>query len=319
MSLLFYPSSGRGKELLCRLLSRRFLADLMHKHYVINGAVEFHPATSKLRDLNKPEQVVVLNSPAGRCLLLLIERAGTIVTQQEFMDIVWQQRGMLVSPNTYYQNISILRKGLKRIGFTDDPIVTIPRIGLTLASDTQIQIHEMPCTSPAKAIDDVSEDNSSLLMTELVPEPHSAELHNPCDTDVMASTPLNIVRCSNQTASVVNDHRLWLLLITLLAAVLFAGMSIMSSQAARDDRYFDHYRLALTADGCRFFLSTDIQTNSDRDEALSYGKRFTASCKTYPWVYINRFSRLPRASVIRCDRAMTEPNRCISDYFIEER
>ena len=45
------------------------------------------------------------------------------------MDIVWQRRGMLVSPNTYYQNISILRKGLKKVGFETDPIVTIPRIG----------------------------------------------------------------------------------------------------------------------------------------------------------------------------------------------
>ena len=92
----------------------------MHKYYIINGIVEFHPAASTLRDLNNPEQVVVLNSPAGRCLLLLIERAGSIVTQQECMDIVWQRRGMMVSPNTYYQNISILRKGLKKAGFETD-------------------------------------------------------------------------------------------------------------------------------------------------------------------------------------------------------
>ena len=104
----------------------------MHKHYIINGLVEFHPAASTLRDLNNPDRVVVLNSPAGRCLLLLIERVGSVVTQQECMAIVWQRRGMLVSPNTYYQNISILRKGLKKAGFETDPIVTIPRIGLTL-------------------------------------------------------------------------------------------------------------------------------------------------------------------------------------------
>lgn len=114
----------------------------MHKHYIINNIVEFHPAASTLRDINNPDRVVVLNSPAGRCLLLLIDRAGSIVTQQEFLDIVWQSRGMLVSSNTYYQNISILRKGLKKIGFETDPIVTIPRIGLTLASDTQITVRE---------------------------------------------------------------------------------------------------------------------------------------------------------------------------------
>lgn len=123
----------------------------MHKHYIINNIVEFHPAASTLRDINNPDRVVVLNSPAGRCLLLLIDRAGSIVTQQEFLDIVWQSRGMLVSSNTYYQNISILRKGLKKIGFETDPIVTIPRIGLTLASDTQITVRESSPVTPQPA------------------------------------------------------------------------------------------------------------------------------------------------------------------------
>ena len=118
------------------------LADCMHKYYIINDIVEFHPATSTLRNLKNPDQEVVLNSPAGRCLLLLIERAGTIVTQQECMDIVWQSRGMIVSSNTFYQNIFILRKGLKKIAFDTDPIVTIPRIGLTLASDIKIVVQE---------------------------------------------------------------------------------------------------------------------------------------------------------------------------------
>ncbi|NIY47847.1 transcriptional regulator [Cedecea colo] len=291
----------------------------MHKHYVINGIVEFHPVTSKLRNLNNPEHVVVLNSPAGRCLLLLIERAGTIVTQQEFMDIVWQQRGMLVSPNTYYQNISILRKGLRRIGFINDPIVTIPRIGLTLASNTRIKTNEIPCISLAKIVDDATEDNGPLLMPEPVPEPQSDSIQSPCDVDDTSSAPLDIVECSDQKAPVVNGHKRWFLLMAVLAAVLLAGMGIMSPQAARDDRYLDRYRFVMTADDCRFFVSTNIQTDDEQAEALSYGKRFKANCKNYPWVYINRYAMLPRASVIRCDREMAERNHCISDYFIEDR
>lgn len=78
-------------------VNRRIHTAPMHKHYIINNIVEFHPAASTLRDINNPDRVVVLNSPAGRCLLLLIDRAGSIVTQQEFLDIVWQSRGMLVS------------------------------------------------------------------------------------------------------------------------------------------------------------------------------------------------------------------------------
>ena len=233
----------------------------MHKYYIINGIVEFHPAASTLRDLNNPEQVVVLNSPAGRCLLLLIERAGSIVTQQECMDIVWQRRGMMVSPNTYYQNISILRKGLKKAGFETDPIVTIPRIGLTLASDTQITIKEaqLPSAEPEAPVQTVQEEDG-------VPQP------------VAPVTPV----------APVAKRRFWLG-GAQLALLLIISVSVISYSRPHD-----------------------------REKALAYAAPFKDECSSYPWIYISGYSLLPRASVIRCDRAMTEPNRCMSDYFIQD-
>jgi DNA-binding winged helix-turn-helix (wHTH) protein len=114
-----------GKELLNR--------------YIINETVEFHPAAGTLRDVTRQHSEVTLNSPAARCLLLLITKAGGIVSQQEFMDIVWQKNGMNVTPNAYYQNISVLRKGLEKIGLNKEIVVTIPRIGVTLTSDVSIQ------------------------------------------------------------------------------------------------------------------------------------------------------------------------------------
>ncbi|ELP5715428.1 TPA: transcriptional regulator [Enterobacter asburiae] len=253
----------------------------MHKHYIINGLVEFHPAASTLRDLNNPDRVVVLNSPAGRCLLLLIERVGSIVTQQECMDIVWQRRGMLVSPNTYYQNISILRKGLKKVGFETDPIVTIPRIGLTLASDTQITVKE---TQP------------------------QAEEEERAAPDV----------CEETVAPTVSTRRFWLpgALVLLL---MLAGVSVISHNLLHDSYFVDGYRFAMKMGECQLYFSRDIETQRDRDKALAYAAPFKDQCANYPWVYVSGYILLPRASVIRCDRPMTEPNRCMSDYFIEDR
>ncbi|HGE6932468.1 TPA: transcriptional regulator [Enterobacter cloacae] len=252
----------------------------MHKYYIINGVVEFHPAASTLRDLNNPEQVVVLNSPAGRCLLLLIERAGSIVTQQECMDIVWQRRGMMVSPNTYYQNISILRKGLKKVGFETDPIVTIPRIGLTLASDTQITIKEtqLPSAEPDAPVQTVQEEVS-------VPQPVAPAV----------------------------KRRIW-----LLGLLLFISVVVISHSRAHDNYFVDGYRFTTMMGECRLYFARDIETPHDRDKALSYAAPFKDECSSYPWVYISGYTLLPRASVIRCDRAMTEPNRCMSDYFIQD-
>ncbi|KZQ32919.1 transcriptional regulator [Enterobacter cloacae subsp. dissolvens] len=256
----------------------------MHKYYIINGVVEFHPAASTLRDLNNPEQVVVLNSPAGRCLLLLIERAGSIVTQQECMDIVWQRRGMMVSPNTYYQNISILRKGLKKVGFETDQIVTIPRIGLTLASDTQITIKEtqLPSAEPDAPVQTVQEEVS-------VPQPVAPAV----------------------------KRRIWLPGV-LLGLLLFISVVVISHSRAHDNYFVDGYRFTTMMGECRLYFARDIETPHDRDRALSYAAPFKDECSSYPWVYISGYTLLPRASVIRCDRAMTEPNRCMSDYFIQD-
>lgn len=277
-------------------IERRTLTNAMHKHYIINNMVEFHPATSTLRDIASPDRVVVLNSPAGRCLLLLIERAGTIVTQQEFLDIVWQRRGMLVSPNTYYQNISILRKGLKKIGFEVDPIVTIPRIGLTLASDTQIVIKD-PHPRPAE------------LPEEEAPEP--CVTISPAVLPPLSAEPVAVTGAPG--------HRSRWLPGMLIALLVLVGAGIVTHSSARENRFIDDYRFTALVGACHVYLAQDIQTQDERSKALAYVTPFKDACASYPWVYISWYPLLPRASVIRCDRSMKEPNRCISDYFIEER
>lgn len=265
----------------------------MHKHYIINEIVEFHPVDGTLRDLSNPDRVVVLNSPAGRCLLLLIERAGAIVTQQECMDIVWQKRGMLVSPNTYYQNISVLRKGLKKIGFNSDPIVTIPRIGLTLSSETTITIKEVPWqTSDDEVYDTALSDAESVPQAEPTVQPVIA-----------AYSPKRL--------------RWWTKALFLV--LLFTGAGMINHSFSRETLFIDGYYFAGTVGECRVYLTNSIQTQDERARALTYAGQFKDGCVNYPWVYIGRYALLPRASVIRCDRSMKEPNRCISDYFIEDR
>ncbi len=293
----------------------------MHKYYVINEAVEFHPATSKLRDLNHPENVVVLNSPAGRCLLLLIESEGKIVTQQEFMDMVWHKCGMMVSSNTYYQNICILRKGLKKIGFINDPIVTIPRIGLTLASNTKIIIKEVPISVPLmKPDDEAAEDDALLLIPDPASELQSPEIFSPYEREEEEPRSFSLIEGETHITPAANvPGRIKWLVVIIFSVIMLMGMAVISLGAKNESHYFDRYQFVITEHGCRFFLNKDILANADRDKALSYGTQFTASCSNFPWVYINKYAALPRASVIRCNKPMTESNRCISDYFIEDR
>ncbi|WP_312624876.1 winged helix-turn-helix domain-containing protein [Scandinavium sp.] len=284
----------------------------MHNHYIINNTLEFHPATSTLRDLHDPNNVVVLNYPASRCLLLLINRQGNIVTQHEVMDIVWEQSGMQVSLNTYYQNISILRKGLKKLGVVENLIVTIPRIGLTLASGTQVKKlvadHEAEIRHDhANAIHEQEDDSMSPGLT-------IETQHAPGDTKLFPPAQKASLRVLAHRLSIKQISSLILIIFILLT--LFMAFAIGSDNAT-NHRYFETYSASISHGECRVFLSKNIKSKADKDKALSYVNRFERSCQNYPWLYISHFPMLPRTSIIRCDKPMSQHNTCISDYFFE--
>lgn len=103
--------------------------------YCINNNVIFDPLKHTLTTSKfYPEKDTKLNQPTSRCLLLLIERRGDVITQEEFMNEVWRKHGMEVTVNTLYQNISILRKTLKRVGIDENIIITVPKKGITLSA-----------------------------------------------------------------------------------------------------------------------------------------------------------------------------------------
>lgn len=133
----------------------------MNNYYIIDNKVRFCPLENKLERLDKEDEAVFINSPASRCFLMLLSQQGKVVSQQTFMDEVWQKRGVFVAPNTYYQNISILRKGLKKAGFDNNIVVTVPRIGLTLARNIDIRV-----VSAEEKPEDSSADRKGLSESE---------------------------------------------------------------------------------------------------------------------------------------------------------
>lgn len=108
-------------------------------YWIINDNIEFRPDSKKLISVTNPEINVVLTTPASRCLLLLLNASPDVVTQQEFFKKVWEDEGMLVPANTLYQNISIVRRGLRAVGETDRILVaTVPRKGFQIDKSVKI-------------------------------------------------------------------------------------------------------------------------------------------------------------------------------------
>ncbi|MEQ4531278.1 MAG: winged helix-turn-helix domain-containing protein [Mixta sp.] len=107
--------------------------------YCINNDVIFDPLNHTLTSSKfHPKKDTKLNQPTSRCLTLLIERRGSVITQEDFMNEVWRKYGMEVTVNTLYQNISILRRTLKRVGIDENIIITVPKKGITFSAQVEV-------------------------------------------------------------------------------------------------------------------------------------------------------------------------------------
>lgn len=111
-------------------------------YYVINKEVLYFPLESKLAYIETMDQKISLNLPASRCLQFLLENRNKVISREDFLETVWRSNGACVAENTFYQNISILRKSLRLVGLTEDIIITVRRKGFSLAEGIIIERKE---------------------------------------------------------------------------------------------------------------------------------------------------------------------------------
>ncbi len=280
----------------------------MHNHYIINGKVEFHPAASTLKTLDGHGMEVELNSPAARCLLLLIHKQGEIIGQQDFMDEVWGKNGIHVTSNTYYQNISILRKALKKAGIDEEIIVTIPRMGLTLASDTRIERKGPESKPPTEQPPETGQgkENTDNNIHNSIQEVSSEKIE-PAIVD--GSPPLTEV----STRFFQLKGGIFTGILCLVTAVLIFWFVQHHTQ----ENYYSNYQVIYQGKGCKIYAYHLMNTKSFRREIINWGMKFAADCTVHPYIYIDKYEMLPRISIIRCDKEINKNNECISEYFIE--
>lgn len=291
----------------------------MHNHYIINNWIEFHPAKSILRRLDAPENVVILNSPASRCFLLLIKKVGIIVSQQEFMDEVWVKNGVHVSPNTFYQNISILRKGLKKIGFEEELIVTIPRIGITLSNECHIT------KLVTEQLIDINQHNVEVITERHISTEDEIDIKNELEsttpssdsrTSFISAKSLSNNNTAEQSGYGIFYQRYLPLFILISGLGILLMMSYMIVKKMTPIEYLQEYIPVSGPPACNVYVSPDVVFGQIQDKTLRYAEPFYSACNSYPWIYIDSLPQLPRVSVLRCSRKNGNHSLCISDYFI---
>ncbi|MGD8107355.1 winged helix-turn-helix domain-containing protein [Pantoea sp. FN0302] len=97
--------------------------------YLIHESIYFYPKNHRLVCHSQGKEDTSLTQPATKCLELLIKTHG-LVSQNDLYDYAWGENSHNVSPNTLYQNISLIRRALKNImPGADRWIITVPRKG----------------------------------------------------------------------------------------------------------------------------------------------------------------------------------------------
>lgn len=118
----------------------------MAKLYLLGGLVVFWPERNVLHAMSDETKRLSLSNPASRCLLLLIQQQGQVIERDYFFQHVWINNGAQVTNNTFYQNISLLRRAFKEFGLNEELIVTVPKVGIRL--EPQLVVEEEDVDDP---------------------------------------------------------------------------------------------------------------------------------------------------------------------------
>ncbi|WP_313626575.1 transcriptional regulator [Kosakonia sp.] len=275
-------------------------------YWIINDNIEFRPGMKRLSSVNNPEMNVTLTSPASRCLLLLLEASPDIVLQQDFFKKVWEEEGMLVPTNTLYQNISIVRRGLRAVGETDRRLIaTIPRKGFQI--DDSVKISRRNDNEPATPF---AISTANYQTTHNIPE----ELDYPKDDvlneqDLYAETGTRAIKKKKSFATSNG--------VFAASASFIAGLLVvyLTWNISNDAAFFESYTFIEKEDGCHFYTKDDSHDNNEYYmKYKSLIKDSGLNCKNYPWVYFPTSPTSPSLAALVCKNkfSTTSSPRCIS-------
>ncbi|CAI1073186.1 Transcriptional regulatory protein, C terminal [Serratia quinivorans] len=255
--------------------------------YIINDQIIFDPEERTLvlaREQIGSASKLTLHTPTSHCLALLIERRGEVLSQDELLDLIWRKKGIVVSPSTVYQNISLLRRSFNQLGLYDEVIITIPRQGVTLSRHIIIKEQtEVTCPS------------------ELSPAPPLTH------TEPFITQPLiELLKDKNKLPG-----KLIIAFATL--AALCTIVYFIGQHEAPD--YLESYDLTTTAlKHCQVFVNDDMPTGK-LDQIV---KNSTFNCAERPFNYVTAFAGVNRYSVISCAQSIGEARASCRSYFYLE-
>jgi DNA-binding winged helix-turn-helix (wHTH) protein len=284
--------------------------------YLISDQVIFDSDAHHLISLTSDTVKVTLHTPASQCLLLLLQNQGEVLTQKFLFENIWGKNGAFVSANTLYQNIAIVRKGLKSAGIGDDIVQTIPKTGIKFTGHATLYFAKE--TDPQE-------------MREASPPVQSlpGEVYSPQNIDVENSATEQNLPASDRQPETLSapdsalpqktGHQRISPLYFYLTALVFCGLSLMTYlQLKPEGSFFTDYHLIGKVNGCMLTSSYyDKDVAIKEFSALFQHGGITCTDKTYAYITLNR---LPEGTaLLMCDKPAEKINaQCLSYLYLEK-
>lgn len=297
---------------------------MSHK-IVFNNKVVYDHTMATLYNISNDNEKVLLTTPANHCLYIITNNRPEIISQRVLFADVWESHGAPINSNTFYQNISIIRRAFKQLGLVDDVILTVPRRGVRVASNIEISV--LPAVSEhdsefmeliskdkiecyAEKISDAQDDMTlRYLHTEI---PNTKEGQGKGNASPIESQSPHVSRLGKLFASVKTINYSFMIFLSFFATMAFSA-PVFDYYFYSKSRFFD-YKSAFLFGQCDVFsqLSNDTEL---RDAVGNMIRINSISCHEPKRIYFSTFPGLPRVSLIVCDGDIVRSGTYCSSYY----
>ncbi|EOI1394312.1 TPA: winged helix-turn-helix domain-containing protein [Klebsiella oxytoca] len=264
----------------------------MSKVFLINELVAFYPEKNLLVNIGNVENKQILGGPSSRCLEMLLEVAGSIVSHQSLYDSAWEKSVIETTPNTLYQTILLVRKALKAVSEkNDDFIITVPRKGFVFNEKMLVKV-EYDVTDSISAISSIESTAPLSLKKKLGLQGFFSFVN------IRSGLMFTVITAAGVVCLLIAGYKYFL---------------FKQSDFSRD------YTVYQQINDCTLYLRQPVDIyKKEIDIYLEKRKEIMADCELYPYRYISIVSKPVFFYVIACNKTTGKDRNCTSSYIRAE-
>lgn len=258
--------------------------------FILENKVVYDSVNHSLFYIDQPDSQKTLPIPASMCLLVMLQKKNETIPLEELLTFAWLSRGMTVSSNTIYQNVSLLRKSLSKFGIADDFIKTVPKRGFIVLG--------AKFTLIASDAEKNSLDGSE--------------------------TKQVLINKKKEVKDGEKRHQRDLLLLFILTSIVvccvlfFGALKLTNRNEIKNSPYiYPEFKKLHYAGKCHVFRNTSLLVDAD---FINFMSAHEIECNQGNWLYIITYPPAPQTFVLNCSSDVLSSNNkhdilCESEYY----